>query len=262
MGSQQLVHMAKKLRSLPSLLWDADETDGVELHKAWSSACNATCSGCQSTLAAQADTIRSLEKETQELLEMNKRLRKQLNCSGTSVNLPRLPRLAARRVSTTICRGEPWSFLKALPQGMLDLPRMREVCQDLEQSQFASGHVSFDICCSQLGSAILDHCELCICSLWNKHPAVFKIGITRNPVERWSYYSKDKFDRWAGMRVLVVLADAISVGIVEAAMIRRFENAPGCRNVQKGGEGVDFAGAGPYFVYVVFRCLVPPGRSS
>ena len=260
MGSQQFVHMAKKLRSLPSLLWDADESDGVELHRAWSSACKVTSCSCQATVAAQADTIRSLEKDKQELLEMNKSLRKKLNCSGTLVSLPKVPRLTARRVSTTN-GNSAWSFLKALPQSLIDLPRMREVCQALEQSQFASGHVSFDICGTQLGSGILDHCEVCISSLWSKHPAVFKIGITRNPVERWSYYAKDKFDKWSGMKVLVALADAISVGIVEAAMIQRFENAPGARNVQRGGEGVDFSGAGPFFVYVVFRCLVPPGRS-
>ena len=64
------------------------------------------------------------------------------------------------------------------------------------------------------------------------------------------------------MRVLAVLPDPLSAGLVEATLIHRFQNCPGNQNIRKVGEGVDSSGQGPYFVYVVFRCCVPPHKKG
>ena len=136
-----------------------------------------------------------------------------------------------------------------------------EVIPQLESTAFAENQVMFDICGATQPSAILDHCELCIQALSSKYPAVFKIGITRDPVTRWQKgYGQDTVHKWSTIKVLAVLADAVSVGFVEAALIRRFQTTPGNMNIRRGGEGVDLSGAGPYFAYVVFRNLIPPGK--
>ena len=263
MGSRsQFKHMAKRLRRLTSLLW-SDEADGVELHRAWfqTEACQAAlATPCAAT--AQMEKIQELEQDNKNLVEINQALRKQLNCSGngTTVNLPTLPRLVVKK-GKTMSGGGPGDFLNALPRDIRAHHRTQQICNDLEQSGFMPLHVSFDFDDSKLGSAILDHCELSISTLWKKFPAVFKIGITRNPAERWPYYAKDPHDKWMHMRVLAALPDSLSAGLVEAAMLYRFQATPGCRNVQRGGEGVDHTGEGPCFVYVVYRRLVPPGRA-
>ena len=234
---------------MASRLWETDEDDEVELQNVWSAACHC------------GERIKQLERDNEELILVNKELRKKLICSDATGNLPAVPRLVVQRVrSSPACKVDPWAFLKELPQGILDLPRMHEVRRDLEQTQFAAGHVSFDICKSRLGSAMLDHCEITISSIFSKYPAVFKIGVTQNPVPRWRYYEKDPHDRWAHMTVLLAVPDSLSVGLVEASMIHRFQNTPGNRNVQKGGEGLHPLGEGPYFAYVVFRCLVLPAQ--
>eukprot|EP00439_Symbiodinium_sp_Y106_P081266 s17_g20.t1 len=161
--------MAKRLRRLTSLLW-SDEADGVELHRAWfqTEACQAAlATPCAAT--AQMEKIQELEQDNKNLVEINQALRKQLNCSGngTTVNLPTLPRLVVKK-GKTMSGGGPGDFLNALPRDIRAHHRTQQICNDLEQSGFMPLHVSFDFDDSKLGSAILDHCELSISTLWKK----------------------------------------------------------------------------------------------
>ncbi|CAE7026012.1 unnamed protein product [Symbiodinium sp. CCMP2456] len=165
--------MAKRLRRLTSLLW-SDEGDGVELHRAWyqAEACQGALAtpcydGC--TAIAQMEKLQELEQDNKNLVEMNQALRKQLNCSGngTTMNLPTLPRLVVKKRKTVSVRG-PGDFLNALPRDIRAHPRTQQICNDLEQSGLLPSHVSFDLDDSKLGSAILDHCELSISTLWKK----------------------------------------------------------------------------------------------
>ena len=150
-----------------------------------------------------------------------------------------------------------------VPQQIAGLPRMtEEIIPDLVQTSFAGNHVVFDICQASIPSTILDHCDLTIKSLYSKYPTVFKIGITRNPISRWLQgYGQDCRQKWSLLKVLAVLPDPLSSGFVEAALIHRFQGTPGNMNVRRGGEGVDLAGAGPYFAYVAYRCLIPPRKT-
>ena len=138
-----------------------------------------------------------------------------------------------------------------------------DVIPSLESTSFADSQVVFELCGATVPSAILDHCEISINSLSAKYPAIYKIGITRNPVERWQIgYAQDTTHAWSKMKVLVAVGDPVAVGFVEAALIRRYQGSPGNMNIRRGGEGVDLSGAGPFFAYVVYRCLVPPKCAS
>ena len=62
-------------------------------------------------------------------------------------------------------------------------------------------------------SRIFQHCDWAVCSLFNKHPAVYKIGITEHVIIRWiskSYtYKCDPHDDWQQMDVLFVGKDSL-----------------------------------------------------
>ena len=248
--------MGKRLRSLPSLLWETDCEDGMQLHKEWSAS---QWSG--SALAIQTQKVKQLEQDIGALHAIIKDLQNKLRGDA----LPVIETCVVKKpsLSQMKCK-DAWYFLSILPETIRDLPRMRkEIIPDLERSNFASGCVAFDLCDAKLASALLGHVELSIRSLTSKCPTVFKIGITRNPVARWAQgYSQDATTRWATLHVLLALPDALSAGLVEAAMISRFGSCSGNRNIQRGGEGVDMSGAGPYFVYCVVRPLCLPNTGN
>ena len=254
MGSQEgFAHHGhrKRLRSLGSVLWDTDE----ELsHEDWLASRPSACC-CEAK-------IKNLEKEIEMLRNQNSDLHIRLKVASLPVvPLPELtvkkPHMARKQ------QVDPWYWLSMVPDCISTLPRMAmEVVPDLERTGFAGNHVAFDVTDASIPSAILDHCELAISSLSSKYPAVFKVGITCNPVARWlKGYSQDSRQKWQQLKVLVILPDPVSVGFVEAALIRRFQSTPGNMNIQRGGEGVDLTGAGPYFVYVAYRCLIPPRKT-
>ena len=244
--------MAKRLRSLGSYLWETDEPVALD---DWLETRHSACC-CGKDLQ-----IKALEQEIQRLEDLTRDLHLRLKVAS----LPMMPTLTVKNPSLSRKQqADPWYWLSLVPQHIADLERLKEeIIPQLQSSSFAANHVVFDICEATIPSAILDHCELSINSLSSKFPAVFKIGITRNPVERWQKgYGQDKGQQWFQMKVLVILPEAVSLGFVEAALIRRFQSTPGNMNVRRGGEGVDLSGAGPYFAYVVFRCLAPPKKAK
>ena len=149
-------------------------------------------------------------------------------------------------------------------QHLLELPRMQ---QFLEQWEAFGGksEIAFYVCKqnSMTASRILKHCEWVVCSLSKKNPAVYKIGITENVMDRWMgrpySYKFDPYDDWEQMIVLYVGEDSMQCALVEAHLIHRFLGRSGCRNVRPGGETAQ-AGAGPFFTYVVWKSLAPRSR--
>ena len=163
---------------------------------------------------------------------------------------------------------DPYQWLQDLPSHVRNMERLQaEVISDLNRTNFAGGKVTFDLpSSSALASGVLQHAELAIRSLSSRHPALYKVGITRNPVTRWEHteygYKFDKHVCWDGMTVVHIHADSHAIGLLEAALIRIFYETSGCRNVRLGGEGVDARAEGPFFCYIVHRRLVPPARGK
>ena len=141
---------------------------------------------------------------------------------------------------------------------------VQEVLPELDETRYCDGRICFDLMESQLASTVLSHAESCVRGLSCRHPAVFKIGVTSNPVRRWQHsvygYAVDKHDRWQGLKVVYSHEHPQSVSFLEAALIRVFFETPGCRNIRLGGEGLDQNAAGPFFCYIAFRVLAPPGK--
>ena len=94
--------------------------------------------------------------------------------------------------------------------------------------------------------------QLCI----SGQPTVYKIGITTNPVWRWSQYKKENM---YGMMHLIDYSTLPGwAPMLEAALIRDHIGQSGCQNVQTGGEGPgsetglsDKHGVAGGFIYIV-----------
>ena len=241
--------MAKRIRSLASLLWEDEEPDNLLAEWTLKSA-PVLCESLKSNGNSVRNFITAVETQPQEDLEKLPAVPAQM----LAVSKPSLKR---RR------REDPWYWLQDLPEALRNLHRMQsEVLRDLESSAFASGAISFDIPSNgNLASGVLQHAELTIRCLSSKHPALHKIGITSNPVKRWEHteygYKYDK-QPWDKMTVVHIHHDAHAICLLEAALIRIFLGTPGCRNIRPGGEGVHCEATGPFFCYIVHRLLVPP----
>jgi len=75
--------------------------------------------------------------------------------------------------------------------------------------------------------------------------AIFKIGITCNPLMRWRAYERDGYEKLH----LIYTDDQVSgVQMLEACLIDTFKCRSGCQNIARGGEGP--VGRGPYFTYL------------
>jgi len=83
-------------------------------------------------------------------------------------------------------------------------------------------------------------------------PAVFKIGITCDPLKRWRGYEREGY---AQLHLLYTSDQPVAVQMLEAALIDAFQGRAGCRNVAHGGEGPTGRDP-PYFTYLA---LTPCG---
>ena len=253
--------MAKRLRSLASVLWE--DGDAEPLLEVWnnralsSSGCNDRCV-CRDLVLVQKDLqeekakCSALEQEIHTLRALIKDFEVKNQFLESSTGL-----------KTSRCKADPWSWLNFVPEPVLQLPRFQnEILQDLETTDFSEQRVAFDFVQSPLASTVLRHGEELVRGFSRKHPAVYKVGITSNPSRRWSHtkygYQWDKRDRWDGMLVIFAHADPQAVCFLEASLIRIFYGSPGCRNTRLGGEGVPPDLAGPFFCYLVYRILIPP----
>ena len=260
-----------RLRSLQSVLWDTESTDDPEeLCKAWFGVRPPSPKQVVRDLVAESSSAHdNFQEENAKLRMIIQSLKKQVQLSkpvtgdGYCCRVPK--KLTNSALSHKLDR---WHWLQNMDQQVAQLPRMVEdIVPSLESSNFCNGAITFDV---QVGdsalvaSTLLAQCQSTIEGFYARHPAIFKIGLTKSPVARWSNavygYAHDKYDKWSGMKVLFAHADGLAAGLVEAALIQYFTSVPGCRNVNPGGEGIDQKCPGPYFTYVVYRVLVPPPK--
>ena len=240
--------MSKRLRSLASLLWDTDDPPVAE--------------GSSNDVEA----LQSLQKENEllkkrvcdlELLVCRDPVPKPLTSQvAPHVHGPLRPNLLAS------WPGQAW--LASVRDDVLCLPRLQgEILPQLHQSRNAKERILFDLCPSPKATAstILEHSRQKVMSLFKKYPAVYKIGITCNPVQRWCHpkygYGRDRRQSWQAMKILFVCDTSLSAALIESALIQTFRDSPGCRNYNPGGE-TPSPEQGPHFTYVVFDILLPP----
>lgn len=242
--------MSKRLRSLASVLWDPDGTPDMIF---------------------SPTRVDDLKQTIQKLEDDILFLRKQVTALQRENELLKVP-----RPMPTLHDTKPWSttellrewptqtWVTLIPKDVVSLPRLsQEVLPDLRSTQNAKHRILFDLSPKTVANRVCQHGRQCIQKLFSKHPAVFKIGICRNPVERWSHplygYALDTRECWLGMKVIAVFKTSCSAALLETALIHEFQKTPGCRNDKPGGETpspVD----GPHFTYVVYRILVPPTK--
>ncbi|CAE7283808.1 unnamed protein product [Symbiodinium microadriaticum] len=226
--------MGKRLRTLASLLWDGDE-DAESLLQAWGNEPSG-CSGLGSDYEDSAAKLTQNSEQPSLVPDVAA-----VQPLPVVVEKPGLRKLIRTR--------DPWHWVKQLSGDVTSLDRFRnEVVPDLEQTNFAQGEILFNLANSRLSSGVLSHAEVCIRSIFSKNPALYKIGVTRNPVRRWLHsgygYKLDRHVQWERMIVLHAHCNADVICLLEAALIRIFFNAPGCRNIRLGGEGLDEQSSG------------------
>ena len=239
-GPLKLAAMAKRLRSLASVLWDSE-----------SCADDYFGSGKPSELQLENERpqTRVLELEGQVLI-----------CQAEALSV----KDSAMEGYAEPITQQPW--VPQLRADVICLPRLRkEILPMFDQSKAASGHIHVDIHKNPKATAsqVIAFAEARIHALSVQHPAVFKIGLTSNPIRRWGHatygYKHDVIERWEGMKVLSIVRCSFSAALIETTLITKFKGTPGCRNERPGGETA-CPGDGPHFVYVVFRILTPPPR--
>ena len=231
--------MAKRLRSLASLLWETDEDVDGE--------------------GVGADLWqRELQRENELLKQQVESLSREVVLLKARASVAVAPSLDP--VCTDVMQPLSEEWMGNLRPDVSALPRLRaEVIPDLLECGSYKTHIDFDIPKNPLATAsqVAQHVED------SKHPAVYKVGITANPAKRWTNgvygYSMDKHERWEGMRILYVSSSSFSTALLETFLISCYKGAPGCRNEKPGGEGASNQ-AGPHFLYVVYRILKPPPR--
>ena len=242
-------HMAKRLRrSLASELWETDDFEFQEMN------------------AHQETKIEKLLRENANLLEKVAQLEKE----NSVLKIPKpLPTAVCRSLQSRSDLLRSWpnqKWLSNLGEEVVKLPRLwEEILPQLHDSNNCAGWILFDLTKSPKATAstVLRHAEDSVGNLFKTHPAVYKIGISSNPVKRWNHslygYGLDKRERWLGMKILAACDSAFGAAMIESALIRLFQNSPGCRNDRPGGE-TPSPNAGPHFTYVVYNILLPPQK--
>ena len=98
-----------------------------------------------------------------------------------------------------------------------------------------------------------DACRRFIDSIGGASLAVFKIGISADPVQRWQWY---KIQNFTEMVVMCCSMELPLVESLEAHLVRLLRAHTGCRNQQPGGESMRTKSGnprfpGPWFCYIV-----------
>lgn len=242
-GSRLIPKMRKRFRSMASKLWDPDSSPSPDR-------------------SVRVDVTKSeLQLENEHLREKVLSLQAEIHQLKLRSTLPH--DLHKGPVDLSGFK-EPW--ICKLRQDVVCLPRLAtEILPQLQKTTNCDGRITFDIAKNPKATAsqVARHVERSVSNLSSEHPAVFKMGITASPVHRWCHpvygYSRDRKEKWQGMKILSVNADSFSAALLESFLISKFKGTPGCRNENPGGETAS-PGDGPFFTYVVYRILVPPPR--
>lgn len=251
----------KRLRSLASVLWDtgsgSDDEPNLRLRCQECHKWEARVKCLQAETGRLSAYVRKLETEKLALQDRVGELKGKL--TAVDLQLFELQKLTiplggAQGMKTSPPTSESW--LDDIGD-LAKLPRMNGVIE--QWLSLNTKEVDFNVCRqdSMTASRILQHCEWVVFHL-SREPAVYKIGITENCIDRWCNkkysYKKDTVEKWQRMTVLFVAEDSLACGLVESYLIHRFRGRPGCRNNQPGGETMK-KGPGPFFTYCVWRSL-------
>ena len=249
--------MVKRLRSLASVLWDSDGEPGYVQKKQYED--------------LGWVKLSNLEKENIELKSRVSQLLTEVSILKVQISkqLPNTHASTDRSLASDLPLAWPdQAWPPCLPEGVLVLPRLRdEILPELNETMNAKHRIIFQLCKSPraTASSVLNHCEQTIQDLFKKHPCVFKIGTTSNPVKRWRRpvygYGFDRREFWQGMKVLMVSDTSFNAALAESSLIRKFKDTPGRRNYKPGGE-TPSPEQGPHFTYVVYKILPPPLRPN
>ena len=159
-------------------------------------------------------------------------------------------------------------MLEIFKPSIRGLPRLSELLLD-GLGQDAKVRLVLPSTGASAGRALL-RSKYVITEVLAKGPAVFKIGLTGNPMFRFYkkpskaspspgyLYEKDKYEQ---MFVLFAGATFDEAALMEAALIADFKDKPGSRNINPGGEGRQVYDP-PYFTYLAFKTLYHHQRSK
>ena len=243
------------------MLWETDHDDPEDLRREWFGKRNPRPAISVPAVDEQAVCLREENGKLRSIIQgLQRQVAKLSTTSGCGYTSCAPKKTVAQRQLDAI------HWLDKVGPLVAQMPRMVEdILPSLKSTEYCHGAIKFDLHVgntSVAASTVLAHCQSTVQSLYSRHPAIFKIGLTKCPVARWSNdaygYKHDIYDKWSGMTVMFVHEDSFPAGLVESALIQYFQHIPGCRNVNPGGEGVDGKCPGPYFTYVVYRILKPP----
>jgi hypothetical protein len=162
--------------------------------------------------------------------------------------------LGTGRVSTQKRARTPNDVTLAVRDTQFPGARVRSLGQ-AEGIEFKLIRQKFDVMPSS--GAVFGHaenaCHRFIQSRGGPELAVFKVGITSNPTQRWTSYVEQNFQY---MMVMLSSDDLSLVEALEAHLVRLFKALPGCRNDLPGGESMRCKDrtprfSGPYHCYIV-----------
>ena len=187
---------ASKMRTLASQLicLSENEDDERELRcHTGSTAVSVPCPTCAQKVrdieleaAALRNTVRLLEAQRATLTETVADLRDKL--AKVTLQLFEVQKFVVPLGAQPGSRTMPTTETSWMVDNghVLELPRMSQCLQQLQEYSYCS-EIRFELCRQNemTASRLLNHCEWVVQSLSRKHPAVFKIGITENVVDRW-----------------------------------------------------------------------------
>ena len=137
-----------------------------------------------------------------------------------------------------------------LPEAVLCLPNTHALLRQIAEDP----RMEWDLPPPRfLAGAVLAHAVAAIAKRLAPCPDAFKIGITSHPIHRWHndrYGYRWSPDRFRRMILLLATHSGPAAAFLEAALIGRFQNTRGCRNIASGGEGLKPT-VGPFFTYLV-----------
>ena len=192
----------KRLRSLASALWDSDGDAGAHATKLY----HRPVPNNSLEVAASSVEKDKLDKEMVKLRDTVNELRDKL--TSTTLQLFEVQKYVVPLGGQPGPRTTPVTETSWIEDNkdLLLLPRMQQFLEQLDNHPLRS-EISFQLCSqgTTTASRILKHGEWLVSKLLTV-PAVFKIGITENPLERWSgrhySYKLDPYTCWDGMMIL------------------------------------------------------------
>ena len=131
------------------------------------------------------------------------------------------------------------------------MEHLEQLEHDFQQSGICVSYLAYSRRQNATAGTILQRCFCQIDQFRNRmgrSVCVFKVGLTSNPLVRFSFYKEANYMH---MTLLHVSTNLGSIQFLEAALIAAHVSELGCRNQKYGGEGPPVSEEDFHFVYVV-----------